>query len=119
MTPWCSGPEAGEGRECHAPDARPVGDRHGIAAAAHTALPVQAETFLVLDDEIWDDDGSGASSGNGNGVLEFGETVELTLPVRNIGLLPAQDVQGTLACDDPHSAQVTPGDGEASPARGA
>jgi len=73
----------------------------GIAAAAHTAIPLApAAPFLVLDAETWDDDASGASQGNGNGVLEFGETIELTLALRNVGQAGAVNVTGTLLCDD-------------------
>jgi hypothetical protein len=39
-----------------------------------------------------DDDMQGASHGNGNGIVEFDETIELSLTIRNIGLIDAFDV---------------------------
>ena len=79
-----------------------------VAAVAHTAIPVQfTAPYLVLDSDEWDDDALGGSSGNGNGVLEYGETIELTLTLRNIAPFEASAVAGTLLCDD---AYVTIGE---------
>jgi uncharacterized repeat protein (TIGR01451 family) len=60
----------------------------GAAAGAHLA-PIS---------ESIDDDGSGSSSGNGDGVLDAGETIELGLTVRNGGTATATgaSVQGTI-----------------------
>jgi len=91
-----------------------------VAAVAQTALPLNPDyPFLVLDNVTIDDDNLGDSQGNDNGSLEYGETIELTLGLRNVGLPDAVDVQGTLQCDDPYltllvgqaSFGTIPGDG--------
>ncbi len=53
-----------------------------------------------LDHEL-DDDTSGPSSGDGNGIAGNGETVELSIRVRNYGLQPADGVTATLTSDGP------------------
>ncbi len=74
-----------------------------IAAVAQTAVPMQPATpYLTLQAETYDDDASGSSQGNGNGLLEFGETIELTLTLGNLGQAGALGVSGTLSCDDPY-----------------
>jgi hypothetical protein len=53
--------------------------------------------YLILEDVVIDDDDIGASQGNGNGVIEFGETIELTVALHNMGLSDALGVTGALA----------------------
>jgi hypothetical protein len=55
--------------------------------------------YLVLEEVTIDDDSQGSSSGNGNGVIEFGETIELTTVVRNIGHVDAFDVMGEITTE--------------------
>jgi len=43
-----------------------------------------------------DDDVPGPSNGNSNGILEPGETIEYTLPVKNVGKVAVQNVTATL-----------------------
>lgn len=91
-----------------------------VAAVAQTAVPLNPDyPFLVLDDLTVDDDNLGGSQGNDNGTLEYGETIELTATLRNVGMPDALGVQGELQCDDPHvtllvwqaSFGTIPGDG--------
>lgn len=53
--------------------------------------------YLAVDSIAIDDDATGASHGDGDGVIEAGETVELTLVLRNLGLSAAPQVTGTLS----------------------
>lgn len=48
-----------------------------------------------------DDDATGPSNGDGDGVAGNGETVELAVEVRNFGLQPADGVAAVLTSDDP------------------
>jgi hypothetical protein len=63
--------------------------------------------YLTLDDVIIDDDDNGASQGNGNGVIEFGETIELSVALHNMGLTDATGVVGTLATTSPWVNLIT------------
>ncbi|MBM3317188.1 MAG: hypothetical protein FJY75_05000 [Candidatus Eisenbacteria bacterium] len=58
--------------------------------------------YLALDDFVVDDDDAGGSSGDGDGVIEFGETIELTVRLLNMGMEDALAVSGTLATANPH-----------------
>ena len=59
---------------------------------------------------IIDDDGNGASNGNGDGVIEAGETVELTLFLRNDGTIAVDKSDFALSIDSPGGAlAVQPG----------
>ncbi len=60
--------------------------------------------YLTLESLIIDDDNLGASSGNGNGVIEFGETIELEVTLKNLGLTDAIDVTGTAAVESEYVA---------------
>lgn len=75
-------------------------------------ITVVPDTLTVLDVELSpdlalsiaqaevDDDQTGQSDGNGDGLINPGETVELTLQVRNDGLSPVHDVMLELSSDD-------------------
>jgi hypothetical protein len=52
--------------------------------------------FLALESVTIDDDGAGGSVGNGDGLVNPGETVELDVGIRNRGADAAAGVQGTL-----------------------
>ncbi len=58
--------------------------------------------YLVVDEIIVDDDAVGSSQGNGNGVIDFGEAIELTVALHNIGTEDAADVVGTLTSTSPY-----------------
>lgn len=75
-----------------------------LAAVAQTAMPLQPDTpYLALEGYEIDDDAAGASQGNGNGILEYGETIELSMTLKNIGLPEASAVTGQLSTADPHT----------------
>ncbi len=72
-----------------------------IAAVAHTAVPMQPNMpYLTMEGFLIDDDDSGASHGNGNGIPEYGETIELTITLSNLGQQDGVGVTGQLSCDD-------------------
>ena len=72
-----------------------------IAAAAQLAAPMQPDTpYLTMESFIIDDDATGASQGNGNGVPEYGETIELTITLGNLGQQDGTGISGLLGCDD-------------------
>lgn len=72
-----------------------------IAAVAQTAIPVEPEEpHLLISARAIDDDSAGSSQGNGNGTIERGERIELTLTLRNVGLQDAPAVVGQLLTTD-------------------
>ncbi len=62
--------------------------------------------YLMVDEIIVDDDDVGSSQGNGNGVIEYGETIELTVALYNMGLSDAFDVTGTLTSVSPYVTMI-------------
>lgn len=56
-----------------------------------------------------DDDNVGGTQGNGNGVWDAGEVIDLRVPVRNNGGGGATGVAGTLSTPDPLVTVVAPG----------
>ncbi|MGD8396199.1 MAG: C25 family cysteine peptidase, partial [Candidatus Eiseniibacteriota bacterium] len=60
--------------------------------------------FLYVDSITIDDDNSGASSGDGDGIADAGETIELSVTLRNGGGSTASSVTGLLTVDDPENA---------------
>lgn len=75
-----------------------------IAAVAQTAMPLSPTTpYLVLEGVAISDDNTGSSQGNGNGVVEYGETIEVTLTLRNIGGETAMGVIGHLQVSDAYT----------------
>lgn len=72
-----------------------------VAAAAQLAAPMQPDTpYLTMEAFVIDDDATGASQGNGNGVPEYGETIELTVTLGNLGQQDGTGITGVLGCDD-------------------
>ena len=61
----------------------------------------EAAAALTFGNYTLDDDNSSGTSGNGNGRLEGGETVDLAVIVRNAGTAAASTVHATLASGDP------------------
>ncbi len=79
-----------------------------VAAVAEHASPLVVDgPYLALHDMVVDDDMSGASFGNGNGTVEPGEIVELTLTLRNVGTEDAVAVSGTLSTTSSYAAVST------------
>jgi FlgD Ig-like domain/Peptidase C13 family len=52
--------------------------------------------YLALEDVVIDDDNNGASVGNNNGIIEYGETVEIWVTLSNMGQTDASGVVGTM-----------------------
>src|SRR6185369_16537338 len=72
-----------------------------VGGAATPAVVTRAQDRTI-------DDGGAGSDGNANGVLDAGETVNLTIPARNVGGSTTGSVNGTLISLDSR-AQVTVG----------
>jgi len=79
-----------------------------VSVTAHDHLPYLG-TALVRAIGPWpwysghsiDDDQSGNSSGNGDGVTNHGETIELSIGLKNYGIQTAQNITATLRTADP------------------
>lgn len=76
-----------------------------VMITAHNMIPYQGRVDVVSPDgpfvifssyEIEDE-----TTGNGNGQLDYSETVQLALTVENVGLGEATGVNLTISCDDP------------------
>ncbi len=66
-------------------------------------IPVAAEdVFVGYESSTVDDDDTGSSSGDGDGIVNPGETVELPVQLRNTGSMGAPDVTATLTTLDPY-----------------
>ncbi len=57
---------------------------------------------LAYDSHVIDDDGTGASSGNGDAFVDCGETVEMSVTLLNQGSAAAEGVNATLSETDPY-----------------
>jgi len=81
-----------------------------VAAAAHAALPFSPDgPFLVVASSQVDDDASGGSQGNGDGALNPGETIELSVALQNVGGAAATGVTGELSTESPYVTLLQPG----------
>jgi len=63
-------------------------------------IPIGAGSLLAGIPMI-DDDQQGASSGNGNGVANAGETLEMLFSLRNTSSSLISGISGQISCDDP------------------
>ncbi len=89
--------------------ATPVSGTLRMRVMAHDRLDFDAlvpvisstEPYLNLAGDVLDDDASGASSGNGDGVANAGETLEITVSVENLGGGLASAASAQLSCDSP------------------
>jgi hypothetical protein len=66
-----------------------------------------AAAYVHLESTSIDDDASGGTSGNGDGQLDAGETVDLWFTLRNDGSAAALSVAGTVSETDPQVTVVT------------
>lgn len=81
--------------------------RANLAAVAMTAVPfAPAGPFLAMGSVVVDDDNLGGSSGNGDGIPNPGETIQLTTTVRNLGLSAATGVSGVLHPASSYAAAI-------------
>jgi peptidyl-Asp metalloendopeptidase len=67
---------------------------------AWTHIPVVGP--LVVYGSVVDDDNSGGTAGNGDGRIDCGETVAISIGLRNLGTNAATSVSSALAVPDPH-----------------
>jgi len=81
-------------------DCRPVQDTIAVNPSAAAVLANATPTF--------DDDNAGGTVGNGNGIPDAGETVDMTVPIRNNGGTTAPGVNARLATTDPRITVVNP-----------
>jgi hypothetical protein len=80
-----------------------------VAVTAHDCyasldtLPVSAAAhpLVVLEGFSIDDDTAGSSSGNSDGRVDAGETIETRVSLRNAGLATAESLSGILRSSDP------------------
>ena len=66
------------------------------------------DDLLVEGAPIVDDNSSGGTTGNSNGLIEAGETVDLRIPVTNRGVGNAGSVNGIISCDNPQVTILNP-----------
>jgi len=59
------------------------------------------QAWLEWDSTILDDDGEGASVGDGDGMADRGESLQFVVRLRNIGHVAAENVAAVLSTDDP------------------
>jgi hypothetical protein len=74
-------------------------------------IPVsQQDLWVAMSDVSVDDDNQSGTVGNGDGVINPGETVDLTITAHNYGSsMTATNLSGTLSSYNPALAQVTVG----------
>ncbi len=63
--------------------------------------------YLALNGMLIDDDNSGQSQGNGDGVIDYGETIELTISLENMGLTDAENVSADLVSECAYLSMIT------------
>jgi hypothetical protein len=81
-----------------------------VAATAHDfhasldSVPVTdaAHALVVIDDFTVDDDMVGSSSGNSDGKIDAGESIETVITLRNVGADSALGVSGEIDVDAPY-----------------
>ncbi|MCF7920513.1 MAG: hypothetical protein K9N06_11435 [Candidatus Cloacimonetes bacterium] len=78
-----------------------------LTVTAHDCVAIQTEFQIMAvniqltpRDFTIDDDNSGSSSGNSNGIINNGETVELSIMVNNTGSQTASGVTASLECQN-------------------
>jgi hypothetical protein len=86
-----------------------------VTAAGHrpyqAVIPITAVAAPVLADQalVVDDDAALGTNGNGNSIVEAGETVDLRVPLKNNGGGTANSVSATLSTTDPLVTITTSG----------
>ncbi len=68
-----------------------------------------AGVYLMREDLVIDDDLEGASSGDGDGVIDFAETIEIYVTLSNRGTETAVQVTGTLTTPSPYVSLIANG----------
>lgn len=84
-----------------------------VTVTAKNYIPHQGTVFindaetnvnLLANQVVIDDDGNAPSNGNGDGIINSNEIIELTIPVMNFGTSSVDGVTGTLTA---HSNNIT------------
>ncbi|TMQ69685.1 MAG: hypothetical protein E6K80_10910, partial [Candidatus Eisenbacteria bacterium] len=94
-----------------------TGKPRTLTVTAYDCIPYQATIpigsatgpLLVEGTLTIDDDSFGGTSGNGDGLLDAGETVDLIVPIKNNGTVSSSSVTATLSTSNPAVTMVTPG----------
>jgi len=90
-------------------DPSPTGTGTGtLVVSAHNHLTTEetvtiqtsGDPFVICSDTAVDDDDAGSSSGDGDGTIEAGEIVELSVELQNVGETQIADVFAILASSD-------------------
>jgi hypothetical protein len=77
-----------------------------LTVTAHNALPLEDSimvipgSYVLFDRWYVDDDSSGESLGNNDGDVDFGETIELPIVLKNMGDSMALNVVATLSTEN-------------------
>ncbi len=84
-----------------------------ITVSGHNFKPLQQNIPIVAGGIIpgtiaISDDNVGSSIGNGNGLVNSGERIELTFPLQNTGATHIRAVSGTITCGSPYIAIQNP-----------
>lgn len=84
-----------------------------ITVSGHNYKPLQQNLSIVSGGIIpgvisISDDNIGSSIGNGNGLANAGERIELTFPLQNSGATHIRGVSGTITCGSPYIAIQNP-----------
>ena len=61
---------------------------------------VNSDVFVNIDDFLIDDDNSGTSSGNGDGIVNPGEDIELNVSLKNFGIMTANNITAVISTED-------------------
>ncbi|MFO7915180.1 MAG: C25 family cysteine peptidase [Candidatus Krumholzibacteriales bacterium] len=82
---------------------RVVSPAHFILADS-ILIDSSPDTLIELGNLIIDDDSLGGSSGDGDGIIERGETVQIGTIIKNMGSISADSCFVNLSCSDPYIA---------------
>lgn len=77
-----------------------TGLNHGRHESYITVDP-SANAYVKYGSVTIDDDATGGTVGNGDGIIDAGETIDLTITMENTGTMPSDSVWFELNCNDP------------------
>jgi len=78
-----------------------------LTVTSHNAYPYQITLTVTYVSSQVNDDSLGLSRGNGNGLVDFGEIIELPISLRNLGDSAANNTYGILSTTNPYVNIVT------------
>lgn len=84
-----------------------------ITVSGHNYKPLQQDISIISGgltpgSVVIDDDNAGQSIGNGNGLANAGERIELYLGLLNSGATSIRGLTGTISCSNPYISIVNP-----------